>query len=460
MNRVINVDDSGAVIPSDDQQVSWHQILAEERQASRQSLRKPIIAGLTVIILGFGGFLTWGFTAELDSAAVATGSVIVDSKKKVVNHYEGGILKKLLVDEGQHVTAGQTLALLDGTRSESEIGQLRGERFGLMAKLARLRAEQRGQDNIAFPQELTASDEAYVGDILSDEQRLFGKRNEVYAAKRDAQAKQIEQFEAEAQALVSQINARTRQEKLVAEQLKGIRQLADKGFATRTQLVEVENNWSDLVGDMGEFKAQKAAAQQQKAEAEINLASIEMEWQSDIATEIQEAQLAFNDVTQRIRASKDVLDRLEVKAPQAGTVANIQIRTPGGVISPAEPIMDIIPEDEPLVIEARINRQDIDSVQVGSKVQIRLTAYSQRRLSPLIGEVRYVAPDQTVDEQRDSSYYIIRAAINPEELAKYDDINLRPGMPANILVLKTPRKAIDYLIDPIVQSMDKAFREE
>ena len=460
MNRVINVDDSGAVIPSDDQQVSWHQILAEERQASRQSLRKPIIAGLTVIILGFGGFLTWGFTAELDSAAVATGSVIVDSKKKVVNHYEGGILKKLLVDEGQHVTAGQTLALLDGTRSESEIGQLRGERFGLMAKLARLRAEQRGQGNIAFPQELTASDEAYVGDILSDEQRLFSKRNEVYAAKRDAQAKQIEQFEAEAQALVSQINARTRQEKLVAEQLKGIRQLADKGFATRTQLVEVENNWSDLVGDMGEFKAQKAAAQQQKAEAEINLASIEMEWQSDIATEIQEAQLAFNDVTQRIRASKDVLDRLEVKAPQAGTVANIQIRTPGGVISPAEPIMDIIPEDEPLVIEARINRQDIDSVQVGSKVQIRLTAYSQRRLSPLIGEVRYVAPDQTVDEQRDSSYYIIRAAINSEELAKYDDINLRPGMPANILVLKTPRKAIDYLIDPIVQSMDKAFREE
>ncbi|WP_430471377.1 HlyD family type I secretion periplasmic adaptor subunit [Thalassospira lucentensis] len=460
MNRVINVDDSGAVIPSDDQQVSWHQILAEERQASRQSLRKPIIAGLTVIILGFGGFLTWGFTAELDSAAVATGSVIVDSKKKVVNHYEGGILKKLLVDEGQHVTAGQTLALLDGTRSESEIGQLRGERFGLMAKLARLRAEQRGQGNIAFPQELTASDEAYVGDILSDEQRLFSKRNEVYAAKRDAQAKQIEQFEAEAQALVSQIKARTRQEKLVAEQLKGIRQLADKGYATRTQLVEVENNWSDLVGDMGEFKAQKAAAQQQKAEAEINLASIEMEWQSDIATEIQEAQLAFNDVTQRIRASKDVLDRLEVKAPQAGTVANIQIRTPGGVISPAEPIMDIIPEDEPLVIEARINRQDIDSVQVGSKVQIRLTAYSQRRLSPLIGEVRYVAPDQTVDEQRDSSYYIIRAAINSEELAKYDDINLRPGMPANILVLKTPRKAIDYLIDPIVQSMDKAFREE
>ncbi|MHC8491218.1 HlyD family type I secretion periplasmic adaptor subunit [Thalassospira sp. SM2505] len=460
MSRVIDVDNEGALIPVDDPQVPWHQILTEEREASRQSLRKPILAGIAVIVLGFGGFLTWGFTAELDSAAVANGSVIVDSRKKTVNHYEGGILKQLVVEEGDRVTVGQTLALLDGTRSESELGQLRGERYGLLAKLTRLRAEQRGDREVIFPTELTQNAESYVADILRDEKRLFAKRQEVYAAKLDAQAKQIEQFEAEAQALASQIKARTRQEKLVAEQLQGIRQLAEKGFATRTQLVEIENNWSDLVGDMGEFKAQKAAAQQQKAEAEINLASIEMEWQSDIATEIQEAQLALNDVTQRIRASRDVLDRLEVKAPQSGTVANIQIRTPGGVISPAEPIMDIIPEDEPLVIEARINRQDIDSVHVGSKAQIRLTAYSQRKLAPLAGEVRYVAADQTVDEQRDSSYYIVRAAINPDELAKHEDIKLRPGMPASILVLKSPRKAIDYLIDPIAQSMEKAFREE
>jgi HlyD family secretion protein len=418
------------------------------------------MAGIIVIAVGFGGFFSWAFTAELDSAAVASGSVIVDSRKKVVNHFEGGILKKLLVEEGDRVKAGQTLMLLDGTRSESELGQLRGERYGLIAKLARLRAEQSGRGEIDFPQQILNAEQDYVADILLDEKRLFGKRNEVYDAKRNAQAKQIEQFDAEARALESQINARTRQEKLVAEQLKGIRQLAEKGFATRTQLVEIENNWSDLVGDMGEFKAQKAAAEQQKAEAEINLASIEMEWQSDIATEIQEAQLALNDVTQRIRASEDVLNRREVKAPQDGIVANIQIRTPGGVISPAEPIMDIIPENEPLLIEAMINRQDIDSVHVGSKAQIKLTAYSQRRLAPLDGEVRYVAADQTVDEKRDSSYYIVRAAINPDALAKRDDIEIRPGMPADILILKSPRRAIDYLIDPITESMSRAFRED
>ncbi|OSQ48472.1 HlyD family type I secretion periplasmic adaptor subunit [Thalassospira alkalitolerans] len=460
MNRVINVDHRGDVMSSEDLQPAWYQVLAEERTASRQSLRKPVMAGIIVIVLGFGGFFSWAFTAELDSAAVASGSVIVDSRKKIVNHFEGGILKKLLVEEGDHVEAGQILMLLDGTRSESELGQLRGERYGLLAKLARLRAEQSGQGQIDFPQQLLDAQQDYVADILADEKRLFGKRNEVYGAKRNAQAKQIDQFEAEAQAIESQIKARTRQEKLVAEQLKGIRHLAENGFATRTQLVEVENNWSDLVGDMGEFKAQKAAAEQQKAEAEINLASIEMEWQSDIATEVQEAQLALNDVSQRLRASEDVLDRLEVKSPQAGTVVNIQMRTPGGVISPAEPIMDIIPENEPFLIEAMINRQDIDSIHVGSKAQIKLTAYNQRRLAPLPGEVRYVAADQTVDEKRDASYYIVRAAIDPGALDDRDDIHLRPGMPADILVLKSPRRAIDYLVDPITDSMGKAFRED
>ncbi len=460
MNRVINVDDRGEVMVPEDPQPAWYQVLDEERTASRQSLRKPIMAGIIVIAVGFGGFFSWAFTAELDSAAVASGSVIVDSRKKVVNHFEGGILKKLLVEEGERVREGQVLMLLDGTRSESELGQLQGERYGLRAKLARLRAEQKAEAKIEFPPQLLSSNQDYVANILDDEKLLFNKRNEVYDAKRDAQAKQIEQFEAEARALDSQIKARTRQEELVAEQLNGIRMLAEKGFATRTQLVEIENSWSDIVGDMGEFKAQKAAAEQQMAEAEINLASIEMEWQSDIATEIQEAQLALNDVNQRIRASEDVLNRLEVKAPQAGIVGNIQVRTQGGVISPAEPIMDIIPEDEPLLIEAMINRQDIDSVHVGSKAQIKLTAYSQRRLAPLDGEVKYVAADQTVDEQRDSSYYIVRAAIDPGELAERDDIEIRPGMPADILILKSPRKAIDYLVDPITESMSKAFRED
>jgi HlyD family secretion protein len=460
MNRLINLDDRGNVINPDAPQPVWHQVLAEERAASKQSLRKPMIAGALVILVGFGGFLLWGFNARLDSAAVASGSVIVDSRKKTVNHLEGGMLKKLLVDEGERVRQGQVLALLDGTREESELEQLRGERYGLQAKLARLRAEQDGLKTITFPQNLVSSNEKYVADILDDERRLFDKRREVYTAKRDAQEKQIKQFSAQADALDSQITARGRQQKLVKQQLDGVRELASKGYATRTQLVEIENNWSDLVGDSGEYKAQRAAAEQEKAGAQIELASIEMEWQSDVAKSIQETQLALNDVNQRVTAKDDVLSRLEIRSPQEGIVSNIQIRTPGGVISPAQPIMDIVPDDEPLEIEAMINRRDIDAVNMGADAQIRLTAYNQRRLSPLKAKISYIDADQTVDEKRDSSYYVVRAKIDPGELAKHPDIKLRAGMPADILVLNKPRTAIDYLLAPIVESMDRAFRED
>ncbi|OKH89714.1 HlyD family type I secretion periplasmic adaptor subunit [Thalassospira sp. TSL5-1] len=460
MNRLINLDERGNVINPDAPQPVWHEVLAEERAASKQSLRKPIMAGALVILVGFGGFLLWGFNARLDSAAVASGSVIVDSRKKTVNHLEGGILKKLLVDEGEHVRAGQPLALLDGTRTQSELEQLRGEKYGLQAKLARLRAEQKGDKAITFPDTLLSSKEPYVADILNDEKRLFDKRKEVYLAKRDAQEKQIRQFSAEADALDSQIKARDHQQKLVKEQLDGVRELASKGYATRTQLVEIENSWSDLVGDAGEFKAQRAAAEQQKAGAEIALASIEMEWQSDIAKSIQETQLAVNDVNQRITAKNDVLSRLEIRSPQDGIVSNIQIRTPGGVISPAQPIMDVVPDQEPLEIEAMINRRDIDAVHMGADAQVRLTAYNQRRLAPIKAKISYIDADQTVDEKRDSSYYVVRAKIDPSELANHPDVKLRAGMPADILVLNTPRTAIDYLLDPIIESMDRAFRED
>lgn len=460
MNRVINLDNKGDVIPADALQPAWHQVLAEERAASKQSLRRPMIAGAIVILVGFGGFLLWGFNAQLDSAASASGSVIVDSRKKTINHLEGGILKKLLVEEGEVVKAGQPLVLLDGTRARSQLEQQRSERFGLQAKLARLRAEQEGKKEIDFPESLLNAKDAYVADILNDERHLFNKRLEVYTAKRDAQEKQIEQFGEEAKALDSRINARNHQEKLVKERLDGIRKLAAKGYATREQLVQVENNWSDLVGDAGDYKAQRAAAEQQKAGAKIALAQIEMERQSDVAKTIQETQLALNDVNQRITASQDVLDRLEIRSPQAGVVSNIQIRTPGGVISPAQPIMDIIPEGQPMEIEARINRRDIDAVHMGAKAQVRLTAFNQRRLAPLDAKITYVDADQTVDKQSDASFYVVRAQIDPEELAEHPDIHLRPGMPADILVLNKPRTAIDYLIDPIADSMAHAFRED
>lgn len=461
MNEVLKVARRRDIVPAaTGREPTWQEILAEDRVTPRVMLRRPLIAGLLAIGIGFGGFIGWAMSAELDSAAVASGSIIVDSRKKVVSHLEGGVLEKLMVREGDHVTVGQPLIELSETRARSELAQLQGERTGLVAKLARLRAEQKGARTIDFPEELLKSSDPLALDVVADEQRFFVKRREVYEAKLDTQRRAIEQHQAEIDALRSQLEANQRQTNLINEQLTAIRTLADQGFATRTRVVELEAQWSGLVGDGGEYRAQMAKAEQGKAKAKVELLSIENEWQSDIAKAIQEAQIALNDVNQRITSSRDVLERLVVRSPSAGTVMNIQMRTPGSAVPAGQPIMDVVPQEDNLVVEAKINVRDIDSVRVGAPAEVQLQAYSRRTLPPLNGEITYVAADQTTNEETGTAFYVVHAEIDKSVLAKHEDVRLYPGMPAEVLVKNRPRRAIDYIIEPITKSFNRAFREE
>jgi HlyD family secretion protein len=215
-----------------------------------------------------------------------------------------------------------------------------------------------------------------------------------------------------------------------------------------------------MIGDGGEFAAQKARAEKARQGAEVALLQAEQEWQSDIAGEILEAQLELNVTNEQIISSKDVLDRLVVHSPQAGTVSNIEMRTPGGVVEPGKAIMDIVPRDEKMLVEVRMNLNDIDSVRVGSEARIRLTAYDRQTTSPLGGEVTYVAADQTVDPQTQAAYYIVRAQVLSGELEGKPALSLYPGMPAEVLIVRRARKAMEYLLEPITESLDRAFRED
>lgn len=461
MSRTLRIARRRDVVPVQARrEPTWQEVLAEDEVPPRTMLRRPLIAGAIAVFIGFGGFVGWAVSAELDSAAVATGTVIVDSKKKVVSHLEGGVLRRLLVREGDRVKPGQPLMELDATRARSELEQLHGERIGLLAKLARLRAEQEGRNTISFPEELTAGADPLALDVVADEQRFFVKRREVYEAKLDTQRRAIEQHQAEIEALESQLKANGRQTELVDEQLTGIRKLADQGFATRTRVAELEAHFSGLIGDGGEFRAQKAKAEQGKARARVELLSIQNEWQSEIAGKIQETQLALNDVNQRITSARDVLERLVVRSPAAGTVLNIQVRTPGSAVTPGEPLMDVVPENENMVVEAKMNLNDIDSVSVGAPTQVRLAAFSTRTVPPMPGTLTYVAADQTIEQDTDTAYYVVRAEVSKEALAEHGDISLYPGMRAELLIKNRPRKAIDYLLEPLTQSFNRAFREE
>ncbi|WP_245416252.1 HlyD family type I secretion periplasmic adaptor subunit [Microvirga sp. 17 mud 1-3] len=432
----------------------------ESEERDGPSLRTPLLAGTLAIVLGLGGFVGWAYAARLDSAAVANATVIVDSKRKTVSHLEGGILKSLLVQEGDVVQAGQPLLQLDDTRAKAELEQLRAKRIGLEARLVRLRAEQSRQDQLTFPEEVVASTSPITDEVLKAERNVFSSRREMFKRKVDIQHKTVQQQEAELAAIEAQTVANTRQAELLNRELQAVASLVEKGYAPRPRLTELQTRESELTGRAAELVARKAKAEQAKSAAELEILSIENDFQQQVAADLQAAQLELAETIERMSAAGDVLRRIVVVSPQGGIVTNIRSRTPGGVISPGQPILDIVPEQEPLIIEAKVGLRDIDSVHVGAPVQVRLTAYNNRSTAPLAGTLTYLSADQQLDERNESAFYVVRASIAPESLANNPSVKLYPGMPAEILIINKPRRAVDYLLAPITESFNRAFREE
>ncbi|WP_378941511.1 HlyD family type I secretion periplasmic adaptor subunit [Mesorhizobium sp. ANAO-SY3R2] len=432
--------------------------MAEGR--GRSPLRRLVIAGITTILISFGGFLSWAFFADLSSASVASGTVIVDSKRKTVSHFEGGVLSRVVVQEGDHVATGQPLIKLEDTRARADLQGLESRRIGLIAKLARLRAEQAGTEEISFPDEFGSGGNAAVHDAMAAEHAYFDKRRESKNGRNSIQRTTIEELAERSKFLTIQVEAVDRQINLIDEQRTAIATLVEKGFAQRSKLIEIDARLSELAASRGELAGQRAQAVKAKAGAELALTGIERDFQSEIAGEITTARLELADVEERIVAAKDVLRRLDILSPQAGVVTDIRVRTPGSAVTPGEPLLDIVPESEPLLIEMHIGTRDIASVAVGSAAQIRLTAYNQRSHLPVAGKVTYVAADQSVDEKSNVAYFVARAQVDPDSLAANPDMRLYPGMPAEVLIVHKPRRAIDYLVSPVVDSFNRAFRED
>ncbi|RYE88293.1 MAG: HlyD family type I secretion periplasmic adaptor subunit, partial [Hyphomicrobiales bacterium] len=337
-----------------------------EPEERMPSLRNLVLAGIAAVALGFGGFGAWAVTARLDNAAVAQATVIVDSRRKTVSHLEGGILKTLLKAEGERVSQNEPLLRLEDARARAELQQLEGKRVGLDARLARLRAEQSDAAQIDFPDDIENARTPIAREVVNAERALFRARAQVYDGKTRIQQRVIEQHQAESEALQAQIDAVRHQRTLIDDEVKTIAELYEKRYAKRSQLVELQTRQSELTGRAGEMKARKAKAEQAVAGAELEIKAISLDRQSEIAKDLQDSQLQLSEVVERIVQAQDVLRRLVVTAPQEGIVANIRMRTAGSVVAAGEAILDIVPEQEPLVVEAKVDPRDIDSVRVGA----------------------------------------------------------------------------------------------
>ncbi|MGO4667806.1 HlyD family type I secretion periplasmic adaptor subunit [Bosea sp. 2RAB26] len=431
----------------------------EEPEERMPSLRNLVLAGVSAIAIGFGGFGAWAVTARLDNASVAVGTVVVDSKRKTVSHLEGGVLKMLLKLEGDRVVKDEPLLRLEDARARAELQQLHGKRVGFEARLARLRAEQNNATEIDFPDDLKMAGTPIAQEVIRAERKLFQARTQVYDGRISIQKRVIEQHQAETEALQAQIEATRFQRSLIDEEVRVVGDLYEKRYAKRSQLVELQTKQSELAGRSGEAAARKAKAEQAVAGAQLEITSLGLERQNEIAKDLQDSQLALSEVVERIVQAEDVLRRLVVMSPQEGIVANIRARTAGSAIAAGEAILDIVPEREPLIVEAKVDPRDIDSVKLGAETRVRLTAFNARLMPPLISKVTYVAADQLVDEKSGVAYFIVRAEITPESLAQ-NKVTLHAGMAAEVLIVNGSRRAVDYLLAPFAESFNRAFRED
>jgi HlyD family secretion protein/epimerase transport system membrane fusion protein len=422
----------------------------------RRELRWVVIAGVAVIAIFFAGLGGWAAVAPLASAAIAPGVVSPEGSRRRVQHLEGGIIRELRVQDGSRVKSGDLLIVLENLHVRTEHEVLESRWRGLIAERARLQAELDRAERIDFPAQLieAAADPA-VGDLLAAEVALFEAGRQAMADRQALLRQQIDQLREEIRGLEVQIDNDAQQLRLVQQDLS-----QPPGPDRQDRSAGLRRAAAEIQGRRAARQADITRARHAIAESELKIKAMATVRNEDVTRELSEIRQELAEAHLRIRASQDVLRRTEIRAPIGGTVVAMRVNTPGGVIQPGEPILDIVPEDEELVIEIRVTPTDVDVVRSGLRTQVILPAYNQRTLPRIEGEVVEVSADALADPQTGQSYFMAKVRVAPETLEGLsDDIDLLPGMPAEVFIMTGERTALDYILEPFLDSIRRSARE-
>ncbi|MDJ0852223.1 MAG: HlyD family type I secretion periplasmic adaptor subunit [Myxococcota bacterium] len=436
--------------------------LAATQQAleAGPQLGREIGLGALVIGLFIGGFALWSTLAPLSSAAIAPGQVVVRDNRKTVQHLEGGIIREILVSEGDVVAAREVLLRLDDTQSGASREMLQNRYDGLRAEYARLTAEREGTEAIAFPSELAARrSDTRVDDLLSGQEHILQKRREALNGRRSILEQRISQLESEIASHVAQAKSTELQLEALRQEMAGIQVLVDKGVEAKPRLLEFQREVAALEGSRESSRALAARARQEIGEARLQITQVESDRLNEVVVEQQEVRELLIETEESLRAAADVLKRRDIQAPIAGTVMNLRYFTAGGVIREGDPILDIVPAGSELVVEARVNVTDIENVREDLEATVRMTAFKQRLVPLLKGRVDHVSADALTDKAG-VAYYEARIVIPPEELELLGGLELQPGMPAEVLIITGRGSLFEYVLEPLTDSFHRALREE
>ena len=425
----------------------------------RTALGPPLLAGGLVAGLFFAGFGGWAVTAPLAGAAVAPAVVAPEGSRKTVQHLEGGIVRDILVRDGSQVVAGQPLIELDATRARAEHAALLAEWRALSAVEARLLAEQAGAAAIAFPEDLLAAarEDGPFARVLAGESGRLVSRQAALADQQAILAERIAQARSEIAGLEAGIASAHRQLALVDEEVGIVRKLLEKGLERRPRLLQLERTQAELEGKIGSDRAAIARAGQEIAEARQQMRSLASEQVEQVAGELAATRKDLARASEQLRATADCLERTVIRAPVTGTVLDLRVKTPGGVVEPGEALMDIVPAGTDLLLEARVGPTDIDEVHAGLEAQIHLLAYRSRDLPRIGGTVREVSADRLEDPHTGEGYYLARVAVARAVLPA--SVVLAPGMPADVMIVTGQRTLLAYLLRPVTAALRRGLRE-
>ena len=423
--------------------------------------RRPLRIGAWVIGITFGGFGVWACVAPIDSAAVAPGVVMVESSRRVIQHLEGGIVRDILVEEGSHVKAGDTLVRLEDTRAKAQLNILMADLDSNLAIMARLQAERDGSKSITFPKELTdrvneRSDQA----MLTAQENLFHARQASIEGQRSILEQRVEQFKQQIVGLRYLQRSKEEQLATIKEELSGLSGLLEDGYVTKSRVLALQREASRLEGETGDHIASIARAEQGIGEAKLQIFQLEKSHQEEVAKELRDVQERTVEAREKVVAADDVMRRIDLTSPVNGTVLNLAIHTKGGVIAPGAAIMEIVPDNDQLVLDVQISPLDIDTVHAGDQVAIHISAADTRLVPTIFGKLDSISADRITDQRTGAAFYKGRVVIAQDQLDRLGDHKLHSGMMVEAMVERGEQTVIHYLLKPLIDSLSRSFKEK
>ncbi len=415
--------------------------------------------GLGIIVVSLVSFVLWTALSPLSAAVIAVGYVKSDSNRKSVQHLEGGIVRRILVRDGDVVKEGQVLVELASTEITATASVYGSQLDARQARAARLRAERDDIAHISFPDSLSKREHMpEVKALLDSERRAFDSGKLLLTNLNSLLTEQMGQIDEQVAALQKQIEAKQRAADYMQEELVANRNLHEKGFISRPQLLSLERDLENYRASISEFTAESHAASQRRIDLNLRLQNAIAERRQRAALELSTVEAEIDDLIGRTIASSDAVSRLQIRAPISGTVVDLKLFTIGGVVAPGQPVMDILPAEDALVVEAMADVRYGDDLQDGLPVDVHFSGLPARDAEPISGKVTYVSADRVVDPRSGEPHFVLRASIEKSELDKLA-VPVKPGMPVEVFVQLGARSALDYMLSPLTHSLRRAMRE-